>query len=248
MDDYGRRYKGKINAIIGNHLKRRRQLMGLSQEQLGQMVGERSNITISYWESGKVSIPSHLIPKLYKLLRRENERCITLTKGDIERLLSYRHIYQGQDVVLMDSALAWLYVKPLTEYNGIAVVKIEDAVLHIPSERWYEFRANNNGTTQEDIYKGAVLEDGWTFSKYEIRKGFFSEKYLNLCYNEIMDVMDELIDQSREILKKNGIEETAVLKIIKAIRESNIKELKEIDKELTKLKVLFDKCYFENQQ
>lgn len=238
-------YRRRINELIGKELKRRRKLKGYSQEELGQLVDARSNVTVSYWEKGKVAIPNYLIAKLYKILRRNGERCISLTPSDVQRIMSYRQTYNGQDVVLMDEALARLYVKPLTEFCGTAIILIEDAVLRIPSDRWYEFKATNDGKTQCEIYKGTVLEEGWSFEDYSARGGIFSKEYLSLCYEELADEWDNLISQAQFHLRRKCIHETETDEIIDAIYSSDDKYLQEIGNDLSRMHEIFNLCYFE---
>lgn len=54
--------------MVGKQIKKARLLAGLTQKQLGELIGGKGISTVSEWESGKRSPDIELIPVLSKIL------------------------------------------------------------------------------------------------------------------------------------------------------------------------------------
>ena len=77
------------NWMIGENIKKYRKLNGLSQEVLGELIGESAR-TIQRYEKGEINIPSNVLEDLSKIFRidiiyfleqeAENKLCIVIEK------------------------------------------------------------------------------------------------------------------------------------------------------------------------
>lgn len=72
MEEQEKVYRKNINKIIGARLQYYRRIKGISQDDLGRSLFDRTSQTISYWERGTVAIPAYLFPKIASILGIKN--------------------------------------------------------------------------------------------------------------------------------------------------------------------------------
>lgn len=98
---------------VGKQLKKARHIAGLTQKQLGELLGGVGISTISEWESGKRSPDVELLPILSRVLhvsqgfilgltddpnyiKKDNNEIIAVDSKDIEIMLLFRNAKEWQ--------------------------------------------------------------------------------------------------------------------------------------------------------
>ena len=99
--------------MIGRQIKKARHLAGLTQKELGDLLGGKGVSTISEWESGKRSPDVELLPELGRVLKVsqaflldltddphyiqkiETEQIVPFDQDDITLVMKYRAADEG---------------------------------------------------------------------------------------------------------------------------------------------------------
>jgi transcriptional regulator with XRE-family HTH domain len=125
----------EANKMVGDKIKKARLLAGLTQRQLGELIGGKGVSTVSEWESGKRSPDIELIPIIAQILNVQpaffvdETRDITLNlstpKSEYDPLSEQEHVlldaYRAADDRAREDALKTLLDHPRKKESQSAI-------------------------------------------------------------------------------------------------------------------------------